>query len=332
MPSREHVVLTPPTILLAVPRGKGLGLSRPVSSVTQGRLPCVGGSRPRRPCTGGRPPPYTVPVSALARALVAVALTTAAIAAGSLLTPPDGDLRTATLGEALVVPLPAPAADSIPPDEQRTSRPPTRTRESARGDDADGFDRGRHSTSDPHSLWVVVNKRHPLPPDHTPELATVRGHRVAAVAAADLTRMLDAATRAGVGLRLVSGHRSYARQRDIYARQVATRGAATADAVSARPGHSEHQTGLAVDVASSHAPACDLLPCFGDTTAGRWVAAESWRHGFIVRYTGTNREQTGYANEPWHLRYVGRPLAEELRRTRATSLEEFFGVDGGDYR
>ena len=74
-----------------------------------------------------------------------------------------------------------------------------------------------------------------------------------------------------------------------------------------------------------------LHPCFGETAAGKWLAEEGWRYGFIVRYTGDNSDVTGFAHEPWHLRWVGRPLAREMRRTRTTSLEEFFGVAGGDY-
>lgn len=267
----------------------------------------------------------------LASALLAVGLTAATIAAGTWLTAPENEGRQVALGEALVVrteatPEPTPTAMPVPPP----TASPVPTAEISPTEPS--FDRNRYSTTDPNSLWVVVNKRRPLPPDHTPALTTVRGHQVAVAVADDLTRMLDDADARGLGLRLLSGHRSYARQRDVYARAVATRGTATADAVSARPGHSEHQTGLAVDVGTSHVPSCDLFPCFGDTTAGRWVASEAWRYGFLVRYTGTNREVTGFAHEPWHLRYVGPDLAREMRRTRAASLEEFLGVEGGDYR
>jgi D-alanyl-D-alanine carboxypeptidase len=101
--------------------------------------------------------------------------------------------------------------------------------------------------------------------------------------------------------------------------------------VSARPGHSEHQTGLAVDVGSSTRPECDFDPCFADTVEARWVAACAAEFGFVVRYTPANSAVTGYGPEAWHLRWVGRELAGHLRDTGVTTLEEVFGVPGGGY-
>ncbi len=117
----------------------------------------------------------------------------------------------------------------------------------------------------------------------------------------------------------------------MYATTVATRGQAAADRVSARAGHSEHQTGLAIDIVTPADPACDFEPCFADTAAGKWLARHAWRYGFVVRYQPGAEPVTGYRPEPWHLRYVGRALADELRESRAASLEEFFGVGGGNY-
>ncbi|MBD4644500.1 D-alanyl-D-alanine carboxypeptidase family protein, partial [Xanthomonas citri pv. citri] len=82
-------------------------------------------------------------------------------------------------------------------------------------------------------------------------------------------------------------------------------GRAEADRVSARPGYSEHQTGLAWDVGDAATPTCDLEACFGDTAAGRWVAAHAAEHGFVIRYPAGAEDETGFAHEPWHLRYVG---------------------------
>ena len=194
------------------------------------------------------------------------------------------------------------------------------------------FDRSAHSTTDPSSIWVVVNKTHPVTPaDFRPEVALVRGYQVATGAARPLTRLLDAGDRRGLGLKIASAFRSYDYQLHVHAATAATRGQAAADQLSARAGHSEHQTGLAVDLVTPADPGCDFEACFAHTAAGRWLARNAARFGFVVRYQPATTAFTGYAPEPWHLRYVGRPLAAELRRTGVATLEEFFGIPGGDY-
>lgn len=194
------------------------------------------------------------------------------------------------------------------------------------------FDRTAHSTTDPSSTWVVVNKTHPVSvPDFRPDLAIVRGYQVATPVAVPLTRLLDAGDRRGLGLKIASAFRSYAYQERVHAATVASRGEAEADRRSARAGHSEHQTGLAVDLVTPSDPSCDFEACFAQTPAGRWLAHRAWRLGFVVRYQPATTAVTGYQPEPWHLRYVGRPLAVELHRTGVATLEEFFGVPGGDY-
>ncbi|GAA1766681.1 hypothetical protein GCM10009795_011480 [Nocardioides hankookensis] len=193
------------------------------------------------------------------------------------------------------------------------------------------FDRTQHSTTDPASTWVVVNKKHPLPPDYRPEISLVRGYQVATPAAEPLTRLLDASDGVGLGFKIASAFRSYGYQEGVYANVVAASGPAAADQVSARPGHSEHQTGLAVDLVTPASPGCDFEACFAQTPGGRWLAQHAWRYGFVVRYQPGSTAVTGYSPEPWHLRYVGRDLAAELRRTHVETLEEFFHVTGGDY-
>lgn len=189
-----------------------------------------------------------------------------------------------------------------------------------------------HSTTDPASPWVVVNKRTPLDPvAYEPELTTVRGYLVRPDAAPDVAALLDAADADGVHLTLRSAYRGYPKQAAVYDGWVAQLGTEQADAVSARPGHSEHQTGLAVDVGSTTRPECDFKGCFGDTVEGRWVAEHAAEHGLLVRYTPQNSAVTGYAPESWHLRWVGRELAAHLRATGVTTLEEVFGVPGGGY-
>ena len=220
----------------------------------------------------------------------------------------------------------ASGASAAPPSPPSASE--ARQREQARG-----FDRGRRSTSDPRSTWVVVNKRHPVTPrEFRPELALVRGYQVATPLVGPLTRLLASGGRRGHSLKIASAFRSYGYQAAVHASTVAARGRAAADRVSARPGHSEHQTGLAVDLVVPTEPACHFDACFARTPAGRWLAGNAWRHGFLVRYQPSTSSVTGYSPEPWHLRYVGRSLAAEMRRTGVATLEEFFGVRGGDYR
>jgi D-alanyl-D-alanine carboxypeptidase len=194
------------------------------------------------------------------------------------------------------------------------------------------FDRSAHSTTDPESIWVIVNKTHPITPsDYRPEISLVRGYQVATPAAEPLTRLLDDGDRQGLGFKIASAFRSYDYQLGVHQDTVAARGEAEADRISARAGYSEHQTGLAVDLVTPDSPACDFDACFADTPGGRWLAREAWRYGFIIRYLPDNEAKTGYASEPWHLRYVGPELAAELRETRVSTLEEFFGVHGGNY-
>ncbi|MDX6372021.1 MAG: zinc D-Ala-D-Ala carboxypeptidase [Nocardioidaceae bacterium] len=193
------------------------------------------------------------------------------------------------------------------------------------------LDRAAHSTTDPSSIWVIVNKTHPIAPDFRPELGIVRGYQVATAAVDPLGRLLDASDRRGLGFKIESAFRSYDYQLHVHAATAAARGDAEADLLSARAGYSEHQTGLAVDLITPSDPGCDFEACFAGTAGGRWLARTAWRFGFVVRYQPETTAITGYAPEPWHVRYVGKPLARELHREGIATLEEFFGVPGGDY-
>jgi zinc D-Ala-D-Ala carboxypeptidase len=178
---------------------------------------------------------------------------------------------------------------------------------------------------------VVVNKKHPIAPSFRPRLTIVRGYQVAVPAARPLERLLEAAHRSGVSFKIASAFRSYGYQREVHADLVAGEGAVAADRLSARAGDSEHQTGLAVDLVTPSHPGCDFEECFATTAGGRWLAREAWRFGFIVRYTRADQEVTGYAPEPWHIRFIGQALSVELHRTHTPTLEQFFGVTGGGY-
>jgi zinc D-Ala-D-Ala carboxypeptidase len=194
------------------------------------------------------------------------------------------------------------------------------------------FDRGRFSIDDPASIWVVVNKLRPLQPvDYQPALVPAAVTHVYAPlmrpeAAAALERMFQAGAAEGAGqMQLQNSYRSYATQVAVHTQQVKQFGAATADAQSARPGFSEHQTGYALDIATVP-NVCAIQECFGATPQGQWLAANSYRFGFVLRYPQGKQAVTGYIFEPWHFRYVGVELATEMHRTGVTTLEEFFGL------
>ena len=115
----------------------------------------------------------------------------------------------------------------------------------------------------------------------------------------------------------------------MHARAVAREGAAEAERYSARPGHSEHQTGLAVDFGSTTDAGCTLRDCFADTPEAQWLAAHAGAYGFLLRYRPEDTAVTGYAAESWHYRWVGVDLVQQMAQRGVTTLEAFFGVSGG---
>jgi len=195
-----------------------------------------------------------------------------------------------------------------------------------------GFDAAQFSIDDPASLWVVANKRRPLAPvDYAPAdlvappVPNANGQPLRAATSEAVGAMFAAAAAEGAGgLRIQSGYRSYDAQVRVFAGYVSREGQAAADAQSARAGHSEHQTGLALDISSGSS--CILAACFGDTPQGAWLAANAWRFGFLLRYPADKVGVTGFMYEPWHFRYVGVELASELHTTGVSTLEEFFGL------
>lgn len=182
------------------------------------------------------------------------------------------------------------------------------------------FDKTKYSIDDPTSIWVVVNKKRPLPNEYAPKDLSEYGLRAEASDA--LSNLLSAANKEGMAMRILSAYRSQSTQARTYNAYVAKDGEAKADTYSARPRYSEHQTGWAADLGNGN---CDLEICFGTTTAGKWLKANAASFGFIIRYPDGKTPITGYQYEPWHVRYVGKELASELQKTGQT-LEEFFGL------
>ena len=123
----------------------------------------------------------------------------------------------------------------------------------------------------------------------------------------------------GLSLKLVSGFRSYNTQTNLYNNYVKINGQAKADTFSAKPGHSEHQTGLAFDVGSTKG-------VFAYTNESKWLAKNCHLYGFIIRYPLGKTNITGYIYEPWHIRYLGVDTATKVKQSGLT-LEEYLGIN-----
>lgn len=138
------------------------------------------------------------------------------------------------------------------------------------------------------------------------------GHQLRAEAAQGLTALFEAAEAHGVQLAVQSAYRSYGYQASTFEYWTQQDGYEQALRTSARPGHSEHQLGTAVDLRSRHGPAAWDLPDWADTPEGAWVLANAHLHGFVLSYPRGEEHRSCYAYEPWHYRYVGRELAQAI--------------------
>jgi len=170
---------------------------------------------------------------------------------------------------------------------------------------------------DPGALDVLVNKYNQLPEDFVPELKALPrkygGLSMTPEAADAFVAMAEAAKADGFSLWVVSGYRSYSRQKTLYRNYRNSYGTATADTFSARPGFSEHQTGLAADVNTA-----SIRAHFERTDTYRWLLEHCWDYGFILRYPEGKEDITGYRFEPWHYRYVGVETAQAVRDSGLT--------------
>ena len=163
---------------------------------------------------------------------------------------------------------------------------------------------------------VIANKHYPLSKDYNPgENPTAK---------AELLKLIAAMQEAGFPISdHYSGFRSYETQTQLYQDYVNQDGKAEADRYSARPGYSEHQTGLAFDLIGTDG---DLVT---EEKAAQWLLDHAADYGFVVRYLKGKEKETGYMAEEWHLRYVGKE-AKEIAAS-GLSLEEYYGFEGGDY-
>jgi zinc D-Ala-D-Ala carboxypeptidase len=192
---------------------------------------------------------------------------------------------------------------------------------------------GKKVLSNPTDIAVVVNKQRLLPDRYVPaDLIepnvpfTFKGksdkRMMRSEAAHALEQLFAEAAKENIHLFGVSAYRSFVTQQSVFAGNVKDMGQSEANKVSAVPGQSEHQTGLAIDVTNSN-PKDSLVESFGASTEGQWVAAHAADFGFIIRYPKGKESLTGYAYEPWHIRYVGIDIAKEVYE-KGITLEQYF--------
>ena len=159
---------------------------------------------------------------------------------------------------------------------------------------------------------MIVNKTYSLPQSYNPNGLT-------AETKAAFAELQAAASADGLSIYSVSDFRSYEAQDTLYNNYVARDGKEAADTYSARPGHSEHQTGLAID--------CNYAgDAFHDTPEAKWLENNAWKYGFIIRFPKGKEDKTGYKYESWHIRYVGKDMAKKIYDS-GLCLEEYFGIE-----
>ena len=167
--------------------------------------------------------------------------------------------------------------------------------------------------------YLIANKTYSLPENYNPGALNSTVKSAA-------SKMFEAAkNEIGKNMWAQSGFRSYSTQKNLYNNYVARDGKAKADTYSARPGHSEHQSGLAFDVCATGKPC--ITSGFNDTEEAKWLADNAYKYGFILRYVNGKTNETGYKFESWHFRYVGKELAEKLYNDGDwITMEDYFGL------
>jgi len=189
-----------------------------------------------------------------------------------------------------------------------------------------------NEAADPDSILVLVNKQYGLPEDYKPRdlvypdvpftfSERIDKRKMREEAATVLEQLFSGAKNDGISLLGVSAYRSSETQTDLFDYYVQKDGEKAAETFSAIPGHSEHETGLAIDVTGGDGR-CAAEDCFADTEEAKWLADHAAKYGFIIRYPKGKEQITGYKYEPWHIRYVGKKAAMEMAE-RGITLEEY---------
>lgn len=191
----------------------------------------------------------------------------------------------------------------------------------------------KEASADPNSMAVLINKEFGLPEEYSPTdlvypdvpflfKEKIEKRQMRSEAAGALEELFAAAKKDGIYLAGVSAYRSTKTQTALFNRYVKKDGLEKAKTYSAEPGHSEHTTGLAIDVSGSTGK-CAAESCFGDTDEAKWLDKHATEYGFIIRYPEGKEKITGYKYEPWHLRYVGKEMAKDIGE-RGITLEEYY--------
>ena len=184
---------------------------------------------------------------------------------------------------------------------------------------------------DPTDTLILVNKNNKAPavpvtlvkPDVQPTREAVSENiYMRPEAAAALEDLFEAAAQDGITLYATSGYRSYSTQKAIFERKLERMDEKQANASVAKPGYSEHQTGLAMDIEGETTKGTGLTEAFGESPEGIWAAEHCAEYGFIIRYPKGKTRITGYIYEPWHIRYVGKEAAAEITELGVT-FEEY---------
>ena len=177
------------------------------------------------------------------------------------------------------------------------------------------YENGIYNISDSSTgaKFILVNKSYKLPSSYAPGGLTSSCSQA-------FSKLCSSAKNYGVSIFSVSGYRSYSYQSGLYQKYVNSYGKNYADLISARPGHSEHQLGLAIDCNS-------LKRSFAETEAGRWLASHCDDFGFIIRYPKDKTSFTGYSYEPWHIRYLGSVELAHKITDSGLSVEEYYGIN-----
>ena len=188
---------------------------------------------------------------------------------------------------------------------------------------------------DPTDTLILVNKNNKAPavpvtlvkPDVQPTREAVsESIYMRPEAAAALEDLFEAAAQDGITLYATSGYRSYSTQKAIFERKLERMDEKQANASVAKPGYSEHQTGLAMDIEGETTKGTGLTEAFGESPEGIWTAEHCAKYGFIIRYPKGKTNITGYIYEPWHLRYVGKEAAAEITELGVTFEEYILAV------
>ncbi|CEA03904.1 D-alanyl-D-alanine carboxypeptidase [Metalysinibacillus saudimassiliensis] len=205
------------------------------------------------------------------------------------------------------------------PTEKLEQAPPKEVKEEPEVLDDNGYVEGQELPTEPTYIKdiLIASKRYPLPKTFAP------GEQPEARKAMD--ELIAAAKQRGFTLTAFSGYRSYDYQTTLYNNYVARDGKDAADRYSARPGYSEHQTGLVYDVGEVGKEDIWLTEQFGESEAGIWIRDNAHKYGFIMRYPKGKEDITGYMYESWHFRYVGEDIATKIAKANST-LEEYLEI------